>query len=239
MKATFRQWGRRVKHTALMKPELILVIEDDLDIAHLLKLDLEGAGYRVSHAANTVDGLAQFRAGNPDLLLLDLGLPDGLGHDVISQVRATGTVPIIVLTARGMTEEKVEVLELGANDYVTKPYVLNEMLARIAVQFRRVQPVATLACGELRLIPERSLAIYREAEIPLSNIEFKILAFLMRSPGRVYSQEEMSGELWSHGLTSGSNVLNVHISHVRSKFKGVGGHGLIRNGRGVGFALTT
>ena len=219
-----------------MSPAHLLIIEDDPDIAELLKHDLVDAGYRVSVAGSVMQGLTQVRELKPDLILLDLGLPDGDGRQVLKRVRLGNSVPIIVLTARDQVGEKVELLELGADDYLVKPFVLAELLARLAVQFRKdFSEVLTL--GELELYPEKRRVTFRGQELALSPTEFELLALLMRQPGRVYSRADLNKEIWNGKLTPSTNVVDVHFANIRSKFREVELYGLLRTVRGYGYAL--
>ena len=214
----------------------LLIIEDDPDIAKLLKHDLDDAGYRVSVASSVRQGLTLTRELSPDLILLDLGLPDGDGRQVLERIRLGNFVPIIVLTARDHVNEKVELLELGADDYLVKPFVLAELLARIAVQFRK-EFSEVLSVRELELHPEKRRATFRGQELTLSPKEFELLALLMRQPGRVYTRAELNKEIWEGKLTPGTNVVDVHFAHMRSKFRKVELFGLLRTVRGYGYAL--
>jgi two-component system copper resistance phosphate regulon response regulator CusR len=214
----------------------LLIIEDDPDIARLLKHDLDDAGYEVSVASSVMQGLTLTRELSPDLILLDLGLPDGDGRQVLKRIRLGNSVPIIVLTARDQVGEKVELLELGADDYLVKPFVLAELLARIAVQFRK-DLGEVLSVGELELHPEKRRATFKGQELTLSPKEFELLALLMRQPGRVYTRAELNKEIWNGKLTPNTNVVDVHFANMRSKFRKVELFGLLRTVRGYGYAL--
>ncbi|WP_407571747.1 response regulator transcription factor [Deinococcus altitudinis] len=214
----------------------LLIIEDDSDIAELLKHDLDDAGYRVSVATSVKHGLTLIRELSPDLILLDLGLPDGDGRQVLKHVRIGNLVPIIVLTARDKVGEKVELFDLGANDYLVKPFILAELLARIAVQFRR-DAGEVLTLRELELRPDKRRVTVRGKELQLSPKEFDLLALLMRQPGRVYSRTDLIKEVWDGKLSLNSNVVDVHFANMRSKFRELELYGLFRTVRGYGYAL--
>ncbi|WP_425145979.1 response regulator transcription factor [Deinococcus sp.] len=219
-----------------MTKQRILVVEDDLDIANVLRMDLEDAGFEVHHADAAMTGLIKAREEHPDLILLDLGLPDFDGGDVVHRLRKSSSVPIIVLTARDTVEEKVRLLGLGADDYIIKPFHPEELLARVKVQLRQRGSEA-LTLGELELDPQKRLARYKEDELRLSPKEFEILALLMRQPGRVYSRHEIGQEIWQGRLPEGSNVVDVHMANLRAKLRDMEGYGLLRTVRGVGYAL--
>lgn len=214
----------------------ILIIEDDLDIANVLKLDLTDAGYQVDHADVAMTGLIKAREDNPDLIILDLGLPDFDGGDVVQRLRKNSAVPIIVLTARDTIDEKVRLLGLGADDYIIKPFHPDELLARVKVQLRQ-RVTESLTMGELTLDPQKRLATYQGEELRLSPKEFDILSLLIRQPGRVYSRQEIGQEIWQGRLPEGSNVVDVHMANLRAKLRDLDGYGLLRTVRGVGYAL--
>ncbi len=219
-----------------MTKQRILVVEDDLDIANVLRMDLEDAGFEVHHADAAMTGLIKAREQNPDLILLDLGLPDFDGGDVVQRLRKNSSVPIVVLTARDTVDEKVRLLGLGADDYIIKPFHPEELLARVKVQLRQRGSEA-LTLGELELDPQKRLARYKEDELRLSPKEFEILALLIRQPGRVYSRQEIGQEIWQGRLPEGSNVVDVHMANLRAKLRDMEGYGLLRTVRGVGYAL--
>lgn len=216
--------------------QTILVIEDDHDIANVLRMDLADAGFEVKHADAAMTGLIKAREDNPDLILLDLGLPDFDGGDVVQRLRKNSTVPVIVLTARDTVDEKVRLLSLGADDYVIKPFHPDELLARIKVQLRQ-RGSETLTLGDLQLDPQKRLVLFQGEELRLSPKEFDILALLMRQPGRVYSRQEIGQEIWQGRLPEGSNVVDVHMANLRAKLRDLEGYGLLRTVRGVGYAL--
>jgi len=214
----------------------ILLIEDDLDIARLLELDLTEAGYQVALAMSVMDGLTKARELTPDLLITDLGLPDGDGRDVVIRLRKNNSLPIIVLTARDDVSEKVALLEAGADDYIVKPFSIAELLARIAVQLRS-SPQQLLTAGVLTLYPNKRLAILADHELRLSPREFDLLALLLQEPGRVYTRAEVIKALWQDTLPSESNVVDVHFANIRAKFREHEVYRLLRTVRGAGYAL--
>lgn len=219
-----------------MKPADLLVIEDDLDIAAFLRFELELAGYTVQVAGSVVQGLIQAREQLPDLVLLDLGLPDGDGRGVLSRLRVNSNVPVIVLTALDAVEDKVELLSLGADDYVVKPFKVEELLARIRVQLRQ-DASHVLTVGGLELYPDRRLAMYQGREVRFSPKEFELLSVLMAQPGRVYSRKDLIQAVWQGALPEGTNVVDVHFANLRAKLRDVELYGLLRTVRGVGYAL--
>lgn len=219
-----------------MSRQRILVIEDDYDIANVLRLDLTDAGFEVEHADSAMNGLIKARELQPDLILLDLGLPDFDGRDVVQRLRKNSQVPIIVLTARDTVDERVRLLGLGADDYVIKPFHPEELLARIKVQLRQ-RGSESITLGDLQLDAQKRLVSYKGEELHLSPKEFDILALLIRQPGRVYSRQEIGQEIWQGRLPEGSNVVDVHMANLRGKLRDHEGYGLLRTVRGVGYSL--
>lgn len=215
----------------------ILIIDDDDEIARLLQLDLQDAGYHTSRADSVIKGLIMAREHTPDLVLLDLGLPDGDGRDILTRLRKHSQVPVIVLTARDVIEDKVALLMLGADDYVVKPFQLPELLARIAVQFRQ-DVGGHLQVNGLEVRLEQRRALYGGQDLALTPTEFELLALLMQQPGRVYSRQELIDSMRTQDtLQKDSNVMDVHLGNLRSKLRDHGAHGYLRTVRGYGYAL--
>ncbi len=220
-------------------PTRILLIEDDPDVTTVLTYALNDAGYETITAATAMNGLISAREDHPDLVLLDLGLPDFDGSEVASRLRSTnGDVPVIVLTAMDAVERKVKLLSNGANDYITKPFEPNELLARINVQLRR-RNVDIARLGPLEVRFSTREVRWEHRGVPLSPKEYDIIAFLARNPGRVYSRDELMREFWPELLDSASNTLHVHLAHIRRKFEEVGATRVIRTVRGMGVGLYT
>ena len=214
----------------------LLLIEDDADIVDFLQADLEDAGYRVAAAFSVARGLLLAQQTHPDLILTDLGLPDGDGRQVVQTLRRRSQLPIIVLTARDDVAEKVALLAAGADDDVVKPFMLAELLDRVAVQLRA--PLnQTARVGALELQPHKHLALLAGQELRLLRKECELLRLLMGQPGRVYNRQETSEALWDGELPNHSNVLDVHLANLRAKVREREVHNLLRTVRGVGFAL--
>ncbi|MBZ9714519.1 response regulator transcription factor [Deinococcus multiflagellatus] len=214
----------------------ILIIEDNPDIAGLLTLDLQDEGYAVHHEATAITGLTAARATTPEVILLDLGLPDLDGRHVLIRLRKFSAVPVIVLTARGSVEEKVELLTLGADDYLVKPYALAELLARIQVQLRHHRDTV-IQLGALELNPLARQALYQGRDLRLTSKEFEILSALADTAGRVIRREELLARVWKHELPEHSNAIDVHIANLRKKLQEAGATGLLRTVRGYGYSL--
>ena len=213
----------------------ILVVEDEDAIADPLVAGLRREGYEVSRVAN---GEGALEAPFADLVLLDLRLPDLDGLDVCRRLRERSRVPIIVLTARGEEADRVVGLELGADDYVVKPYGLRELIARIrAVMRRTASPGAdggTLRVGELEVDERSRRARLDGGELELTPKEFDLLAALARDPGAALSRQRLLAEVWQTSWYGSSKTIDVHVASLRRK---LGDPGWIETVRGVGFRL--
>ncbi|HZX00127.1 MAG TPA: response regulator transcription factor [Trueperaceae bacterium] len=215
----------------------ILIVEDDLDILRLLKRELSEAGFDVLAYDSGMRGLTAVREEEPDLVILDLGLPDVSGQEIARRVRRTGDTPILILTAADEVGTKVDMLNAGADDYLAKPFHVQELLARINVQLRKRTLGAAQKIGEMTIDPVRRQVLWGEDEVKLSPREYELLAYLAGQPGRVYSRKEIETNVWGEDLPPSSNVVDVHIANIRGKLREVGGYGVIRTVRGVGYAL--
>ncbi len=215
----------------------VLIVEDDVDISRLLCLELEDAGYRVSCFGSGMRGLAAIREDRPDLVILDLGLPDLSGAEIARRVRRTDPTPIIILTAADDVETKVTLLNAGADDYLAKPFHVEELLARVGVQLRKHGGDASTRIGELLIDAVRRQVFWVEDEVRLSPREFELLQYLASQPGRVYSRREIEQSVWGGDLPPTSNVVDVHVANIRGKLREAGGYGVIRTVRGVGYAI--
>ena len=213
----------------------VFIIEDDADIARLLTMELEEAGFEVSAYITGMQGLSAIREQEPDLVILDLGLPDLDGAEIARRIRKTGDTPIVILTAADEVRTKVDLLNAGADDYLAKPFHMEELVARVNVQLRKRSFGAVHEVGDLRVDVLGRQAFLGDEELKLSPREFELLVRLVSQPGRVFSREEIEESLWSEGVPS-SNVVDVHIANIRGKLRDAGGFGLIRTVRGVGYA---
>jgi len=219
----------------------ILLVEDEESITTPLAEALERDGFRAEVAHTVADGLARGRALRPDLVLLDLMLPDGSGLDVCRELRASSSVPIIILSARGEEADRVVGLELGADDYVVKPFSAREVIARIRAVLRRAQaPTAggdgPVEIGAVRLDPARRSASLGGAQLELARKEFDLLALLMREAGTVVSRERLIDEVWDVNWFGSTKTLDVHVSALRKKLgDDPAASRYIHTVRGVGF----
>jgi two-component system, OmpR family, KDP operon response regulator KdpE len=197
-----------------------LVIDDEPQIRKLLRLSLSGKGYDVSEAASGFEGIQNARAIHPDIILLDLGLPDMDGAKVLEDLRSWSTVPVIILSVRNGEAGIVELLEAGADDYLTKPFSIDMLLARMNASVRRQRPdmrEETCAIGPILVnFDERSVSVDGK-EIKLTPTEYAILAFLARNAGKIVTHDHLIRELW--GPLSDASSLRVHISSLRKKLE--------------------
>ena len=213
----------------------ILLVEDENAIAEPLVEGLRREGFIVDRAATAAEALA---AGEADLVLLDLRLPDGDGLDVCRRLRERSDVPIIVVTARGEEADRVVGLELGADDYVVKPFGLRELIARIRAVTRRVSARSVthepLRAGALEVDERTRRATIEGRELELTPKEFDVLAVLARDPGAVVSRRRLLEEVWETTWYGSTKTIDVHVAALRRK---LGDPGLVETVRGVGFRL--
>ncbi|MEJ2359606.1 MAG: response regulator transcription factor [Deinococcales bacterium] len=220
-----------------MSKKRILIVEDDVDILRLLTLELQDAGYEVLAFESGIRGLSAIREAEPDLVVLDLGLPDLSGQEIARRVRRTGDTPIVILTAADELNTKVDMLNAGVDDYLAKPFHVEELVARINVQLRKRSLGSTRKVGDMTIDPVRRQVFWGDDEVRLSPREYDLLAYLASQPGRVYSRKEIETNVWGENLPPSSNVVDVHIANIRGKLRDAGGYGVIRTVRGIGYAL--
>lgn len=204
---------------------LVLVIEDEPQMRRFLRAMLRANGYQVVEAETARDGLAQAAGRNPEVVLLDLGLPDADGVDVARQIRRSTRAPIIVLSARGKEQDKVAALDNGADDYLTKPFGAPELLARIRVALRRAAapddgpPMPVFACGELKVDLVRR-EVFRGGEaVHLTPTEYKLLAALIRKAGKVVTHRQLLHDVWGANYEDQTHYLRVYMGQLRHKLE--------------------
>jgi two-component system, OmpR family, response regulator MprA len=217
----------------------VLVVEDDTEIADVLRRSLRKAGYEVRASADGVEALEAAAVFMPDLVVLDLGLPRLDGVEVCRRLRAESDVPILMLTARAETEDRVGGLDSGADDYLVKPFERQELLARIRALLRRRPPrgAASLQVGDLMLNPETREVRRGEREIELTNRQFELLEFLMRNERLVVSRERLLEEVWGYDPMAATNTIDVFISALRRKLEAGGEPRLLHTKRGAGYVI--
>ena len=214
----------------------ILVADDDLNICELLRLYLEKEGFEVVMAHDGEEAVAKFESEKPSLILLDIMMPKLDGWQVCRQIRQKSDCPIIMLTAKGETFDKVLGLELGADDYVVKPFDTKEIVARIKAVLRRSSPTpakpepAGVACDRATLTVRVD---GREVRMPRK--EFEILALLLDHPGRIFSREELMARIWPENVVVVERSVDVHIARIRAKIAPYGKHIISRSGYGYGW----
>ena len=198
-----------------------LVIDDEAAILRFLKPALEANNYDIASAGTIAEGLKRIAAEAPDIVLLDLGLPDGDGKDIIRRAREWSELPIIVLSARERETEKIEALDLGADDYVNKPFNVGELLARMRTALRhrmqRKAEVPVLRVANLEVDAVRHRATRGGAELKLTPKEFELLSFLAKHPGRVVTHKQILTAVWGPAHTEDTQYLRVYIGQLRQK----------------------
>ena len=222
----------------------VLMVEDELSITEPLTEALAREGFDVQVAASVQEALEQTEAELPDLVLLDVMLPDGSGFDVCRSLRRRSEVPIIMLTARGEETDRIVGLELGADDYIVKPFSAREVAARIRAVLRRadggqpaaIEPAGPLEAGELSLDRARRSATHAGEELDLTRKEFELLELLLREAGSVVSRERLMDEVWDVNWFGSTKTLDVHVSSLRRKLgDDSAAPRYIHTVRGVGF----
>ncbi len=217
----------------------VLVVEDDEDIADVLRRSLRQEGHEVRTAGDGEEALTMAAEFIPDLVILDLGLPRLDGVEVCRRLRADGDVPILILTARSDTGNRVEGLDAGADDYLVKPFERTELLARMRALLRRRPPrgTASLTVGDLVLNPGTREVSRGERALDLTNREFELLEFLMRNERLVISRERLLEEVWGYDPTSMTNTIDVFISNLRRKLEEGGEDRILHTKRGAGYVV--
>jgi two-component system response regulator MprA len=216
----------------------ILVVDDDERIRDILKRQLTYEGYQVSLAGDSREAFAQVAENPPDLVVLDWMLPGMTGLEICRRIRQTDDMPILMLTAKGTLEDKVDGLDSGADDYLVKPFQPEEMLARVRALLRRRQPqAAVLKFGTLTLDPAARQVWIGDRAVELSSKEFDLLELLMRHPKQVLTRETFYDRIWGYDFSGESNILEVYIRYLRAKLEAAGDTRYIQTVRGVGYVL--
>ena len=225
----------------------ILIIEDEEKIARFIELELMHEGYEVVKCTDGRTGLEQAEGGSFSLVLLDIMLPGLNGMEVLRRLRKSSDIPVIMLTARDAVMDKVAGLDQGADDYITKPFAIEELLARIRLALRRSshrgqdEPADgaddLLRCGDLTLSESRHEVKYAGSEIELTGREFDLLNTLLINKNIVLSREQLLGKVWGYDYMGETNVVDVYVRYLRSKIDEVYGISLIQTVRGVGYVI--
>jgi two-component system KDP operon response regulator KdpE len=201
----------------------ILVIEDEAQMRRFLRVSLSSNGYELVEAETGQEGLAQAAARNPDLILLDLGLPDQDGVTVTERLREWTKIPIVVISARGQEQDKIRALDAGADDYLTKPFGIGELLARMRVALRHAATTETgeaqFVAGDLKVDLARRQVWTRDKEVHLTPIEYKLLAVLIKHAGHVVTHRQLLREVWGPNASEQTQYLRVYMGQLRHKLE--------------------
>lgn len=217
----------------------VLVVEDDEDIADVLRRSLRQEGHEVRTAADGEEALASAHDFAPDMVVLDLGLPKLDGVEVCRRLREESDVPILILTARADTDDRVRGLDAGADDYLVKPFERAELLARLRALMRRRPPrgSASLRVSDLTLNPDTRDVSRGDRQLDLTAREFELLEFLLRNQKLVISRERLLEEVWGYDPTSMTNTIDVFISNLRRKLEEGGETRILHTKRGAGYVV--
>jgi len=219
--------------------DTIIIVDDEPNIVELARLYLERDGFKVLSAAKGRDGLDKIAATGPDLVILDVMLPDIDGFEVLKRLRKSTKVPVLMLSARREDVDKIVGLETGADDYLTKPFNPHELLARVKAVLRRSRSAApdeVIEIGKLRIDVERHETAVAGSPVEMRAKEFALLLALARQPGVVFSRERLLNQVWGYDYYGDTRTVDVHINHLRDKLEGCGVD--IETLRGTGYKLS-
>ncbi len=212
-----------VKEKKMKQGALILVIDDEIQIRRFLRVSLETHGYNIKEAKNGDEGIKAAKSFRPDLIILDIGLPDINGLDVLKTIREWSQVPIIILTVCDEEQSKVDMLDAGSDDYLTKPFSMNELQARIRVALRHYsnpegnEPV--FKSGGLQIDFSKRIVILNDIEIKLTPTEYSLLTLLARNAGKIVTQTQIMKELWGENFIADTQYLRIYILQLRRKIE--------------------
>ncbi len=208
--------------TVAMDKETILVIDDEIQIRRFLKIGLESRGYRVHEAETGEEGITRTVMVKPDVILLDLNLPDMNGIMVLKKIREWYRAPVIILTVRESENDKIELLDNGADDYITKPFVMGELLARVRAVLRRTkqetdEPV--ISYGDIVVDIAKRIVTVDGSPVRFTPLEYDLLKLFVKNPGKVLTHRQIMREVWGPGMESETNYLRVFIASIRKKIE--------------------
>ena len=223
-------------------PKKILIVEDEANIRELLRLYLEREGYTVLEAENGVEGIKKWKSDKPDMLLLDVMMPVMDGWEVCREIRAESDVPIIMLTAKGETADRVSGLEMGADDYIVKPLEMPEVIARVRAVFRRIAPddaPEKLSFDNLVIDQQAYDLVIKGKRVDAPPKEIELLYFLASSPNRVFTRAQLLDEVWGFDYFGDTRTVDVHVKRLREKLEGVSDKWELKTVWGVGYKFET
>ena len=223
-------------------PKKILIVEDEANIRELLRLYLEREGYTVLEAENGVEGIKKWKSDKPDMLLLDVMMPVMDGWAVCREIRAESDVPIIMLTAKGETADRVSGLEMGADDYIVKPLEMPEVIARVRAVFRRMAPddaPEKLSFDNLVIAKQAYDLVIKGKRVDAPPKEIELLYFLASSPNRVFTRAQLLDDVWGFDYFGDTRTVDVHVKRLREKLEGVSDKWELKTVWGVGYKFET
>lgn len=223
-------------------PKKILIVEDEANIRELLRLYLEREGYTVIEAENGVEGIKKWKSEKPDMLLLDVMMPVMDGWAVCREIRAESDVPIIMLTAKGETADRVSGLEMGADDYIVKPLEMPEVIARVRAVFRRMAPddaPEKLSFDNLVIDKQAYDLVIKGKRVDAPPKEIELLYFLASSPNRVFTRAQLLDDVWGFDYFGDTRTVDVHVKRLREKLEGVSDKWELKTVWGVGYKFET
>ena len=226
----------------IVMPKKILIVEDEANIRELLRLYLEREGYTVIEAENGVEGIKQWKSEKPDMLLLDVMMPVMDGWTVCKEIRAESDVPIIMLTAKGETADRVSGLEMGADDYIVKPLEMPEVIARVRALFRRMAPDETpekLSFDNLVIDKQAYDLVIKGKRVDAPPKEIELLYYLASSPNRVFTRAQLLDDVWGFDYFGDTRTVDVHVKRLREKLEGVSDKWELKTVWGVGYKFET
>lgn len=216
----------------------IAIIEDDIDICNMIAKFLENNKYIVHYALNGAEGIELYKSLVPDLIILDIMLPKLNGNDVLQRLRKFTNAPVIVVSAKTMVQTKIDLLKLGADDYMTKPFDLHELLARIEANLKRTSNTScqndTLTYRDIEI--NNSLVYIKEVLVSFTSTELKILRLLLQYPQKIFSKQNLYESIWNETYAY-DDTINTHISHIRKKIKAITNEDYIQTIWGIGYKI--
>lgn len=228
---------------ATIQNHVVLVIDDEIQIRRLLRITLEANGYKVLDAANGQEGLVEAATRRPDIVILDLGLPDMEGVSVLKRLREWSRMPVVVLSVRERDEDKITALDAGADDYVTKPFSTPELLVRLRVALRHAQPAeeeVVFRAGDLVVDLTNRRVSVKDQEIKLTVTEYALLRLLIRHAGRILTHRQILREVWGPNATDQMHYLRVYVARLREKIESTPARPvLLITEPGIGYRLIT